>query len=105
MKETIFHRPAMHRIVDAFIPTMKPLRLRHCHWIAILTLSPAAFATTFKFDGQTITVPDGFVIERVAGPPLVDRPISAAFDDRGFLYVTDSAGMSDGAEKQIKEKA
>ncbi|HEY2574652.1 MAG TPA: PVC-type heme-binding CxxCH protein [Verrucomicrobiaceae bacterium] len=84
---------------------MKPSRFRLCRLCVILALTPAAFAASFKFDGQTLTVPDGFVIERIAGSPLVDRPISAAFDDRGFLYVTDSAGMSDGAEKQIKEKA
>lgn len=91
--------------VGTFLSTMMPLRLRLTRLCAVLALAAPAFAGSFKFDGQTITVPDGFVIERVAGPPLVDRPISAAFDDRGFLYVTDSAGMSDGAEKQIKEKA
>ena len=32
-------------------------------------------------------VPDGFTIELVAGPPLVERPIMASFDDRGRLFV------------------
>ena len=43
----------------------------------------------------TLTVPDGFEIERVAGPPLVDRPIVADFDEEGRLYVADSSGSND----------
>jgi putative membrane-bound dehydrogenase-like protein len=39
-------------------------------------------------------VPDGFVAERVAGPPLVEYPMFACFDDRGRLYVVDSAGVN-----------
>ena len=33
--------------------------------------------------GPALTVPAGFVVERVAGPPLVNRPIVADFDDEG----------------------
>jgi hypothetical protein len=29
---------------------------------------------------QVLTVPEGFEVERVAGPPLVDLPIVAVFD-------------------------
>ena len=32
---------------------------------------------------QVLTVPPGFEVERVAGPPLVNRPIVADFDERG----------------------
>src|SRR5262249_46902724 len=39
------------------------------------------------------SVPPGFVIERVAGPPLVERPMMAGFDDRGRLFVCDSSGF------------
>jgi putative membrane-bound dehydrogenase-like protein len=39
-------------------------------------------------------VPDGFVAERIAGPPLVEFPLFASFDDRGRLYVVDSAGVN-----------
>jgi len=34
---------------------------------------------SFKFATRTITVPEGFTVELVAGPPLVNRPISIAF--------------------------
>ena len=41
-----------------------------------------------------ITVPDGFVVEKIAASPLVERPIMAGFDERGRLYVGDSAGVN-----------
>jgi putative membrane-bound dehydrogenase-like protein len=50
------------------------------------------------------TVPPGFVVERVAGPPLVDRPIVGDFDDEGRLYVADSSGSSDRVEKQLADR-
>jgi putative membrane-bound dehydrogenase-like protein len=53
---------------------------------------------------QALKVADGFVVERVAGPPLVDRPIVADFDEQGRLYVADSSGSNDKVEKQLAEK-
>ena len=44
--------------------------------------------------GPVLTVPAGFTIERVAGPPLVNRPIVADFDEEGRLYVADSWGRT-----------
>ena len=46
----------------------------------------------------------GFEVERVAGPPLVNRPIVADFDEEGRLYVADSSGSNDKVEQQLKEK-
>ena len=51
-----------------------------------------------------LTVPDGFEIERVAGPPLVDRPIVADFDEDGRLYVAESSGSNEKVEQQLAEK-
>jgi len=53
---------------------------------------------------QRLTVPDGFVVEQVAGPPLVDRPIVADFDDEGRLYVADSSGSNDKPDKQVVDR-
>ncbi len=64
--------------------------------------TPKTKTHQIKLDGQTFTLPEGFTIERVAGPPLVDRPISASFDDRGRLYVTDSSGSNERLTEQIK---
>ncbi len=64
----------------------------------------AAPRASFKFATQTLSVPAGFTIELVATPPMVNRPISIAFDERGRLYATDSSGLSDKADKQFAEK-
>src|SRR2546423_13642824 len=48
-----------------------------------------------------LTVPSGFEVERVAGPPLVNRPIVADFDEEGRLYVADSSGSNGKVEKQL----
>jgi putative membrane-bound dehydrogenase-like protein len=50
---------------------------------------------------QRLTVPAGFEMERVAGPPLVDRPIVADFDEEGRLYVADSSGSNDKVDTQV----
>ncbi len=54
--------------------------------------------------GRAFTLPAGFTIERIAGPPLVDRPIVAAWDEQGRLYVADSSGTNDPVQKQLAEK-
>ncbi len=52
----------------------------------------------------TFTVPEGFSIELAAGPPLVERPITADFDEQGRLYVSDSSGTNDKVQKQLEDK-
>jgi putative membrane-bound dehydrogenase-like protein len=69
-----------------------------------LSLTGSMPAAQFKFPTQTFTVPDGFEVEQVAGPPVVLRPISGSFDEQGRLYVTDSSGSNDKVEKQVAEK-
>src|SRR5688500_12531513 len=77
-------------------------------WLAaalcgVLTAS-AAWGGEVRIDGRTFTLPDGFTIERVAEPPLVDRPIEADFDEQGRLYVTDSSGSNDKPDKQLRDR-
>jgi putative membrane-bound dehydrogenase-like protein len=57
-----------------------------------------------KLNGHTFNLPVGFEIEQVAGPPLVNRPISADFDEQGRLYVSDSSGSNDKVEEQLKQR-
>ncbi len=57
-----------------------------------------------KVGDQVFQVADGFTVERVAGPPLVDRPIVADFDERGRLYVADSSGSNDPVQKQVVDR-
>jgi putative membrane-bound dehydrogenase-like protein len=64
-------------------------------------LAPAA---DVALNGHVFTLPDGFDIELVAGPPLVNRPITGAFDEEGRLYVSDSSGSNDPVKKQLVER-
>ena len=53
----------------------------------------------------SLTVPAGFAITLVAGPPMVNRPIAADFDEQGRLFAwTDSSGSNDKVEKQLEER-
>ena len=71
--------------------------------LAALT-SLEARAAQFKYGEHIVTVPEGFEVNLVASAPLISRPISVAFDDRGFLYVTDSSGSSDKGPTQYERK-
>jgi putative membrane-bound dehydrogenase-like protein len=55
-------------------------------------------------NGRSFTLPQGFEVELLAGPPLVDRPIVADFDEQGRLYVADSSGLNDKVQMQLEEK-
>lgn len=51
-----------------------------------------------------IQLPEGYTVERVAGPPLVKHPMLAGFDERGRLFVAESAGLNlrrDDLEKEL----
>src|SRR5947209_15200404 len=74
---------------------------------AVWTFAPAAperEAVQVKLNGHTFTLPPGFEIELVAGPPLVNRPIVADFDEEGRLYVADSSGTNDPVKQQIIDR-
>lgn len=57
-----------------------------------------------KLNGQTFTLPEGFTIELVAGSPLVERPITADFDEVGRLYVSESSGSNEPVAAQNLQK-
>jgi putative membrane-bound dehydrogenase-like protein len=61
---------------------------------------PAPAVHQVELNGHTFTLPAGFEIELVAGPPLVNRPIVADFDEQGRLYVADSSGSNDKLDIQ-----
>ena len=46
-----------------------------------------ASAAEVKLGGHNFQLPDGFSIQQIAGPPLVQRPIHMCFDADGILYV------------------
>lgn len=74
---------------------------------ALLLLTPVLSAAepvpnNIPLGGHTFTLPPGFTVERIAGSPLVERPVTADLDDKGRLYVTDSSGTNDRAPKQFE---
>jgi putative membrane-bound dehydrogenase-like protein len=73
--------------------------------VALGTDPPAAPKThQVRLNGHTFTLPEGLEIEQVAGPPLVNRPIVADFDEDGRLYVADSSGSNDPVKVQLEKK-
>src|SRR5262245_55913329 len=72
--------------------------------IALLAVCAPLSGEEFKIGDRTLKASSGFVIERMAGPPLVDRPITAAFDEESRLYVADSSGSNDEVKKQLAER-
>ncbi|MBY0525536.1 MAG: c-type cytochrome [Gemmataceae bacterium] len=72
-------------------------------WVFVAE-APDAKTHQVQLNGHTFTLPIGFEIELVAGPPLVNRPISAAFDEQGRLYVTDSSGSNEKTSIQLEKK-
>lgn len=67
---------------------------------AVSTVSAGEIA----LNGHVFTIPDGFEIEVIAAAPLVNRPITADFDEKGRLYVADSSGSNDKPDKQLVER-
>ncbi len=63
-----------------------------------------AQAAQTNLNGRAFTLPDGFTVELVASAPLVNRPVSIAFDEQGRLYATDSSGSSDKGPTQYERK-
>ncbi len=53
-------------------------------------------------DDKLPAVPAGFVVELVASSPVVERPVMGNFDERGRLYVVDSAGSNDPFNKLVE---
>ena len=78
-----------------------PLRLFLAAWLFIHLPASAA---SIPLNGFNFTLPDGFTIELAADAPLVERPISAAFDEQGRLYVTCVTGTGDSVEKQLADR-
>jgi len=73
--------------------------------ICVFTLSGSgrSLAKEIELNGQRFTLPDGFEIQLVAGSDMVERPVSADFDEQGRLYVTDSGGSNEPLKIQKQQ--
>ena len=70
----------------------------------LLAATPPLDSAEVIVGTRTFTVADGLEVELVAGPPLVDRPISFDFDPQGNLYVTDSSGSNEHVRVQLEKR-
>ena len=64
-------------------------------------------APPFQYTAPPMELPEGYVAEVVAAPPLVQHPIMATVDDRGRLFVGDSSGVNlnrAGLEKELPHR-
>lgn len=75
-------------------------------WIDLAGIGRARIgqAGEVELNGHRFQLVDGLTIEQVAGPPLVDRPICADFDEQGRLYVADSSGSNAPVAQQLEER-
>lgn len=76
-------------------------RLSFC--LASVFLAAPLFSGSLTASEPRIRVPDGFQIEQIAGPPLVERPISVDFDEQGRLYVAEPSGSNEPIAVQNKK--
>ncbi len=51
-----------------------------------------------------VAAADGYEVELVAGPPLVERPMIVDMDELGRLYVAESSGSNDAVQQQLIDR-
>jgi putative membrane-bound dehydrogenase-like protein len=86
------------------VPAVRLRRLCFSLLAILALLRSVSLGADTPLNGHVFTLPDGFEIELIAGPPLVNRPITGAFDEQGRLYVADSSGSNDPVQKQLAER-
>jgi putative membrane-bound dehydrogenase-like protein len=60
--------------------------------LVVASLAVAWIADARAVDDPQWQVPEGFTVELVAGPPLVNHPTMGGFDPQGRLYICDGPG-------------
>src|SRR3954463_4874650 len=74
-------------------------------FLAAIFVARSVFAADSAANSPPLPkVPNGFSIELAAGPPLIERPVVASFDNQGRLYVAESSGSNDPVQKQLETK-
>lgn len=74
--------------------------------ILIILLGTSSLFTSCKQKPPAATdglrVPEGYTIERVAGPDLLSYPMFASFDNQGRLFVIESSGKTTSTEDVLE---
>ncbi len=61
-------------------------------------------ADSGEFKIPPLTVPEGFEISAAAIPPLVKHPMMACLDDRGRMFISESAGINAKAPELLQKR-
>jgi len=80
---------------------------QYCHFASVCMVSliaSVAFAEDVIIGDRVLHIADGYEVSLAVPSSLAERPIAVSRDERGRLYVTDSGGMTERAEKQLEEK-
>lgn len=77
--------------------------INRCVILFLFTLVNPLTVLAVDFAPARFSVPAGYTIELVAGPPLIHHPTLACFDDQGRLFVADNAGVNLSAPDLEKE--
>lgn len=81
---------------------------RQCSCVAAVciffNISTGTLAEDVVIGDRVLHVADGYEVSLAVPSSLAERPIAVARDEQGRLYVTDSGGMTERAEKQLEEK-
>jgi len=80
--------------LDGFGERVMSTRQLHIACVIFFMLAGYSQADDAAFTPPPIHVPDGFTLELAAAPPLVSHPMMANFDDRGRLFIAESAGKN-----------
>lgn len=82
---------------------LRELLLAPLALVAVTLAAPVSVSgAEVAINGHSFTIPDGFAIEACTTTSLVERPITADFDEEGHLYVADSSGSNDPVQQQVK---
>lgn len=71
---------------------------------AVTATEPVGTLLPVDVAGKRFHLPPDFTMSLAASPELVPRPITAALDELGRLYVSDSSGTNDPVEVQLAQK-
>jgi len=73
-------------------------------WVHLKNLRLVPAKKEGAFAPPPMVAPEGFVVELAAGPPLVKHPMMACVDERGRMFVAESAGSNARATELIKTR-
>ncbi|MBM4068265.1 MAG: c-type cytochrome [Planctomycetes bacterium] len=72
--------------------------------LALTIFAPAQDLAPKPVPVSAFKVPPGFVVERIAAPPLVRYPLFAALDERGRMFVAEGTGTNLPGTELAKKK-